>query len=444
MISATYHFPKGFLWGTATAAHQVEGGNTNNQWYAWEQAGRTAGLSGRACDWWSGRWREDLDRAAEGGQKAHRLSVEWSRIQPALDQWDESALEHYRLILRGLHERGMTAMVTLHHFTNPLWFEERGAWENSQAVSVFEQFVGRTVEALKAYCSLWCTLNEPNVYAGLGYITGTMPPGGGGLKRAIAVQANMARAHAAAYRLIHQIQPGARVGYALHFRPTEARRKWNPLDRLTASLRDLTINLAFPSAVSTGVMRTPLGPIRMPELRGTQDYLGLNYYSADLVWFDPRSPTELFTRAGYPESADLSETGMIANLPAGFYDAMRWAVRTYPDLPILITENGIESSGDTIRRRYLAQHLHQIWRAVNFNWQILGYFHWSLVDNFEWERAWTQRFGLWALDVETQKRTRRPSADLYAAICKSNSLSSAMVRQFCPEVFDDLFPPFEG
>jgi beta-glucosidase len=135
---------------------------------------------------------------------------------------------------------------------------------------------------------------------------------------------------------------------------------------------------------------------------------------------------------------------MIANIPAGFYDAMRWAVRTYPDLPILITENGIESSGDTIRRRYLAQHLHQIWRAVNFNWQILGYFHWSLVDNFEWERAWTQRFGLWALDVETQKRTRRPSADLYAAICKSNSLSSAMVHQFCPEVFDDLFPPFEG
>ena len=225
----TFHFPHGFLWGAATSAHQVEGANTNNQWYAWEQAGRTQGPSGLACDWWGGRWREDFDRAAETGQKAHRLSVEWSRIQPAPDLWDEQALERYRLMLRGLHERGMSAMVTLHHFTHPLWLEERGAWLNEDVVSAFEKFVRKTVEALKEYCSLWCTINEPNVYAGLGYVIGNMPPGGGGLKLAIRVQANMARAHAAAYHGgvgIHTAYPGKghEIRLPLHIRPEQGDR----------------------------------------------------------------------------------------------------------------------------------------------------------------------------------------------------------------------------
>ncbi len=116
-------------------------------------------------------------------------------------------------------------------------------------------------------------------------------------------------------------------------------------------------------------------------------------------------------------------------------------MRSYPDQPVIVTENGVESSDDGIRPRYIAQHVHQMWRAVNFNWPVKGYFHWSLVDNFEWERGWTQRFGLWELDTETQKRTRRRSADLYAEICKENGLSSDMVRRYCPEVFEKIFPP---
>jgi beta-glucosidase len=442
-IGATYHFTRGFLWGTATAAHQVEGGNTNNQWHAWEQAGHTMGTSGMACDWWGGRWREDFDRAAESGQKAHRLSVEWSRIQPAPDRWDEDALQHYRLMLRGLHERGMTPMVTLHHFTHPLWLDEPGVWENTEIVSRFERYVRKTVEALKEYCSLWCTINEPNIYAGLGYITGSMPPGGGGLRLAIHAQANMARAHAAAYRTIHEMQPQARVGYTLHYRPAVPRRPWSPLDRIASRLRNAFVNLAFPSAVGTGLMKTSLGKIPMPEVQGTQDFFGLNYYTTETAWFDPLNPKELFTRDGFPREADLSETGLIANVPQGFFDAIRWVARAYPGLPIFITENGIDSSDDIVRRRYLAQHVHRMWRALNFNWQVKGYFHWTLVDNFEWARAWTQRFGLWELDTTTQARTKRPSADLYAAICSTNSLSSEMVQRHCPEVYDDIFPPFD-
>ncbi|MBI1854979.1 MAG: glycoside hydrolase family 1 protein [Chloroflexi bacterium] len=137
MPQAVFHFPRGFLWGTVTASHQVEGNNTNNNWWKWEQEGHTNGTSGLACDWWGGRWREDFDRAAEAGQNAHRFSVEWSRIQPAPNQWDEDALEKYRAMLRGLRERGILPMVTLHHFTDPLWVWEHGAWESAETAGLF-------------------------------------------------------------------------------------------------------------------------------------------------------------------------------------------------------------------------------------------------------------------------------------------------------------------
>ncbi len=440
MPSATFQFPKGFLWGTATAAHQVEGGNTNNNWYKWEQEGHTAHKSGLASDWWGGRWKEDFDRAAESGQNAHRLSVEWSRIQPTPDRWDEEALERYRSMLRGLRDRNITPMVTLHHFTDPLWLEELGGWETSQVVPLFEKYVRKVVEALKEYCTLWCTINEPNVYNIEGYIRRNFPPGKSDIKLGLQVQANMVRAHAVAYRLIHQLQPETRVGYALHFRPQEPFHRWSPLDRLMRNVKFEAINLAFPSAISTGVMRSPLGNVRVPEAKGTQDFFGLNYYSVDTVAFDLRKPGELFSRSFFPAGADLADAGMNSNTPDGFFWAFKWAVKTYPNLPILVTENGIEDSTDRLRPRYLAQHVHAMWRAVNFNWPVKGYFHWSLVDNFEWERGWTQRFGLWALDIETQQRTKRPSADLYAAICKENGLSSGMVQKYCPEVYSKLFP----
>ena len=440
MPQATYHFPRGFLWGTATAAHQVEGNNTNNQWWKWEQEGHTNGKSGLACDWWGGRWREDFDRASETGQKAHRFSVEWSRIQPAPDKWDESALDKYRLMLRGLRERGLTAMVTLHHFTDPLWLAERGGWEAEDITRLFEKFVRKTVEAFKEYTTLWCTINEPNVYALSGYANKAFPPGVNDIRRAVQVEAAMLKAHAAAYRAIHELQPEARVGYALHYRPMVARTLWSPVDALMRSIRYSGVNLAFPSAISTGILKSPVGKISLPEAKGTQDYFGLNYYSVDTVYFNIRKSDELFTDAGFSKDADLSDNNYIANVPQGLYDSLKWAVRTYPNMPIIITENGVECADDHIRPRYLAQHIHMLWRAVNFNWPIKGYFHWSLVDNFEWERGWTQRFGLWALEVETQKRTKRPSADLYEAICKENGLSSEMVQKYCPEVFEKIFP----
>jgi len=440
MPQAIYHFPRGFLWGTATASHQVEGNNTNNQWWKWEQEGHTNGTSGLACDWWGGRWKEDFDRAAETGQNAHRFSVEWSRIQPTPDTWDENAIDHYRNMLRGLKERGMTPMVTLHHFSDPLWFYEMDAWEHEDAVMLFEKFVRKTVDALKEYCTLWCTINEPNVYALSGYVVGDFPTKHRGVNVAMKVLANMLRGHAAAYRAIHKIQPESRVGFAHHHRPMTAKRSWSPLDQFMRKIRYEGLNMAFPTALSTGVMKTPVARVSIPEAKGTQDFLGLNYYSEDTVSFHMGKSRELFTHSEYPDDSDMSDTNFIANLPGGFFETIKWATRTFPDLPILVTENGVEDADDHMRPRYIAGHIHQMWRAVNFNFPVKGYFHWSLVDNFEWERGWTQRFGLWELDIETQKRTKRPSVDLYAEICKEDGLSSEMVQKYCPEVFDQLFP----
>jgi beta-glucosidase len=197
------------------------------------------------------------------------------------------------------------------------------------------------------------------------------------MKFAMQVMANMLRGHAAAYRAIHQIQPEARVGYALHYRPMVAKQPRFPLDALMRKLRYDGLNMAFPSGISTGVMKTPVGNFQVPEARGTQDYLGLNYYSVDTISFHLGKPREFFTSSGYPEDADASEQRFIANIPAGLFDTLKWAVRAYPDLPILITENGVNDSSDDLRRRYLAQHIHQIWRAVNFNWPVKGYFHWT-------------------------------------------------------------------
>ena len=393
-----------------------------------------------AADWWSGRWREDFDRAAETGQNAHRLSLEWSRIQPTPDSWDEDAIEKYRLMLRGLQDRGMTPMVTLHHFTDPLWVSEMGGWETQDIVPLFARYVRKMVDALKEYTNLWVTINEPNVYALSGYGLGAFPPGRTDMKLAMQVLANMLRGHAAAYRAIHELQPEARVGYALHFRPMVPRLSWSPLDILMRKIRYDGVNLGFPTGISTGVMKTPLGKFNIPEAKGTQDYLGLNYYSVDTVWFDITKPGELFSNSGFPKDADMSSTNFIANIPQGIFDSLKWIVRTYPNLPILVTENGVEDFDDHMRPRYLVEHLHQVWRAVNFNWPVKGYFHWSLVDNFEWERGWTQRFGLWGLDVDTQQRIRRPSVDLYEEICKENGISSEMVQKYCPESFEKLFP----
>ncbi len=441
MAQAAFHYPRGFLWGTATASYQVEGNNTNSNWYAWEQEpGRIINedKSGLACDWWNGRWREDLRRAAEAGQNAHRFSVEWSRIQPTPDRWDECAIDNYLDMLRYMEELGLMPMVTLHHFSDPLWLMEKGGWESPTVVDYFNSFVRRVVEALKDYVNLWCTINEPNVLAVTAYLLGISPPGVQSIGAFRRVCLHLARSHAAAYHTIHAIQPEARVGMAINYRSILPARGWSPLDRWMSHLQSSTFNDTFPGAAHDGWLRLPFSRQRLPEVKGTQDYLGVNYYTRERVAFNLLRPKELFSRRFYREGVELSQNGFLANEPQGMWEALKWANRF--NLPILVSENGVEDAEDRLRPRYLAEHLHQIWRAANFNWPVKGYFHWTLVDNFEWERGWTQRFGLWELDVATQGRRKRPSADFFAEICHENGMSAEMIARYAPEVFSQIFP----
>jgi beta-glucosidase len=441
MAQATYKFIRGFLWGTATSSHQVEGNNTNNNWWRWEQEPDRiikAQKSGLACDWWGGRWQEDFDRAAEAGQNAHRLSIEWSRIQPTPDRWDEEALDHYREMMRGLLEREMTPLVTLHHFTDPLWFSELGGWENPEAANLFEPYARKVVEALKEYVNLWVTINEPNVLAVMSYLYGNFPPGEQDLLKTVRVMQNLVRAHAAAYHSIHKIQPNARVGLAHQYHSFQPARRWSPFDHWVAGTYDHLFNKVIPLACSSGVLKFPVRHVRIPQAKNTQDFLGINYYTRKLAAFNPFNPGELFSRLYFPAEAELSDTGFIANVPEGMFEALKRSLKF--NLPIIITENGVEDADDDLRPSYLIQHLHQVWRALNFNYPIKGYFHWTLVDNFEWERGWTQRFGLWELDVESQARSKRLSAELYAEICHLNGISSEIVANYAPALLPKLFP----
>ena len=440
MPRATFYFPQGFLWGTATAAHQVEGGNTNNDWHAWEQGEgniHAGDKSGRACDWWAGRWREDFDRARETHQNAHRLSLEWSRIQPEPERWDEHALDRYRDMLIGLRQRDMAAMVTLHHFSNPLWLMEMGGWENEAVVGLFAEYVRRCVDALKNHCQLWVTINEPNVYMSGAYLGGGFPPNKKDLKLALRVLANMVRGHAAAYQVIHALQAEAQVGFAHNYRGFVP-ASWSPLDKLSAKLHHKVFNDAFAQTLQTGQFDGVFLKEAIPQAKGTQDYIGLNYYSRDLMRFSLLRPGDVFTHRFYAKDAELSETGFIANDPQGMVECVKWGWQF--GLPIYITENGTEDSQDDYRRRYTLEHLHQLWRIMQHNAPVKGYFHWSLVDNFEWERGWSQRFGLWGLNVETQARLRRPSVDMYAEICKGNCISSAIVEKYAPEIYERIYP----
>jgi len=441
MPEATFHFPKGFLWGCATASHQVEGQNTNNNWSAWEQRegkirnGDTAGL---ACDWWGGRWREDFDRAAETGQNAQRISVEWSRIQPAPDRWDEEALERYRAMLRGLHERKMTPLVTLHHFSEPLWLSEIGGWESDEAPALFAAFVRKTVDALKEYCTLWITINEPNVFAVSAYLFGEFPPGKKDMGAMVRVMANLLKGHALAYKIIHEIQKEARVGVAIHLRSFWPAGPVKFLDRIPAKIMNQAFNTAFMDALVDGKLRMVVKTVNVPEAAGTQDFIGVNYYTVEMVRFNLFKPGGLFRDGFYDPQATLSGTGFIANMPQGLGQWLKWAGKF--NLPVMVTENGVEDAEDRMRPQYLVEHIHQVWRASNFVAQVKGYFHWSLVDNFEWERGWSQRFGLWGLDPATQMRIRRPSVDLYAAICKQNALTYEMVAKYAPASLPKIFP----
>ena len=434
-LTETLTFPPDFRWGVATASYQYEGHCENSQWRAWEKAGhiRNGDEAGDACDWWRNAER-DFDLAQQLGLNALRLSLEWSRLEPRPNEWDSAAFARYREMLQGLRARGIEPMVTLHHFSNPLWFEEKGAFLAADAVPTFTRFVARVVEELGDLCDLWCTINEPNVYSVVGFLLGAWPPGRrGDARAAFRVEGTLARAHAAAYQTIHQRQPNARVGWAQNFNILDPATS-NPLDRFVAGVQDAAYNDFFPRAVLTGRAAFPYNLFAgdLHAARGTCDFLGINIYYRERVAFDLRRPGELFGRRFVP-----------ADAPRGDSDASEYFGELYPmgilraarrlavfGKPIYVTEHGVADRDDRIRPWVVEQGVRAVHEALKEGLEMRGYYHWSLVDNFEWAEGWQSRFGLAALDLATQQRTRRPSAAFYSAIAQANALTPDMARQY--------------
>ena len=439
MPQATFHFPADFKWGVATAAHQVEGDNTNNDWWAWEQQEghiKDGRKSGRACNWWKNA-EADFDRAAELGLNALRLSVEWSRVEPRSGEFDDSALERYAQMLQALRGRNIEPMVTLHHFTNPHWLAERGGWENPETIALFARFVRRVVQVLGEHCDLWCTINEPNVYGYMGYLEGVFPPGQSDFQAAMRVIRHLLAGHAAAYREIHAVQPQARVGLAHNVRIFDPANPRSLLDRRVARSVDKAYNQAILTALARGRWTLPLGFGLAWKLRRTLDWIGLNYYTRDLIAFDRTQQQALFSRRLHADGAELLDGGYGEFYPRGMFRCLQRVARL--GLPIYVTENGIPDDDDDQRPRYLLTHLHQMWHAIQLCYPVMGYYHWTLVDNFEWAEGWALRFGLIALGPRGGRKPRR-SVKLYADLIQANAISPQIIDTYAPELWPELLP----
>lgn len=432
--NSNHIFPSDFAWGVATSAHQVEGGCANNQWAAWEKLGRikSGDQVGLACDWWRNAER-DFDLARSLGVNALRLSVEWSRIEPEAGRWDITALARYREMLIALRDRGIRPFVTLHHFTNPLWFENKGAFESPESVPLFECYTRRVAETLRDLCSDWSTFNEPNVYASLGYFLGEFPPGRKGRFLQLArVTRNLCLAHAAAYRAIHTLQPEANVGWAQHYVVFKPRRPESPVDRWLCGFIDRRFNDNFAETIATGAAPFPLNKLgqSLPAVKGTCDYVGINYYSRLRAGFHSNSPRTMFFQLTVPPHKPQGDRGVELPYGEAFPQGLRRAVERFKPFnkPVYILENGVPDREDRIRPWVLQSSVQQMENLLREGVDLRGYFHWSLTDNFEWNEGWHLRFGLIELDPRTQARSLRPSARLYEEIIRKSRNGSAPLK----------------
>jgi beta-glucosidase len=432
-VAGMVQFPAGFQWGVSTSAHQFEGGNVHNQWHEWECRGRirSGDKSGNACNWWL-RAEEDLDRAQQLGLNALRISLEWSRLEPKAGRWDKHALHRYREILKAIRSRGMRVFISLHHFTHPTWFEYRGAFTSNEGPHFFDLFAERAVTEFGDLCTDWVTFNEPNVYASFGYLFGEFPPGRvNDLQFGMAALLGAHRAHALAYDTIHRLQSDAGVGMAINYVVFRAATH-SLADRMLTRIYDAAFNRSTLSLLQTGSMPGTMSVLagRVPEVVGKIDFIGLNIYNRLHV----RWPTGDNKTGGIFVPPNVPQGDHGCELPYGeaFPDGVIPAVEAYSQLkkPIFILENGVPDRSDRIRPWVIVKTLQNIGDLIDRGFDIRGYFHWSLVDNFEWNEGWKLRFGLYEIDPRTQKRSPRMSARLYRDIVTQNSISDYALEHF--------------
>ncbi|MBN8609279.1 MAG: family 1 glycosylhydrolase [Deltaproteobacteria bacterium] len=417
-----------FLWGAATSHHQVEDDEPSD-WADWTRDPShtiDGSRAGRACEWWSGRAEEDLTLAARLGHTAHRLGLSWARLEPEPGRFDEVAFDRYARLLDHAHGEGLTIMATLFHFTLPRWLAKEGACLSPRFPERFARFCDRVARRLGDRIDLVATINEPSVLAFMAYAGKRWPPGLGRIDAFFRALAAILRAHAAGYAALLDARPASKVGLVLNaprFDPASGSRR----DLLAARLQDRFFNAIVLDALTEkrGRVAELAGPLRVsalpkiPGLRGSFHWLGLNYYGRYRVRFDPRAAGTLFGAHVQEHNVRLEHVDWGEIHPDGLRDQLLRFAQASPGTPLYVTENGVMDPTDARRVRYLEQHVAAVEEAMAGGAPVRGYFHWSLLDNFEWAEGWRAPFGLVAVDRETGVRTPRPSAERYRALIEA-------------------------
>jgi beta-glucosidase len=432
-----------FLWGAATSSHQIEGQNDKNDWWEWEAQGHIEGgaRSGAATDHWN-RFKEDLKLARELGLNSYRFSVEWSRIEPEEGKWNSEALDWYESLIAECEKNQLLPMLTLHHFTSPLWFARKGGFASDQSPQYFSKYVTKVVQKLGPSVPLWCPINEPMVLAVGTYFGKFMPPAEFSPQKTSQACRNLLKSHVLAYDIIHgeiKNRKGpwkdypVQVGIAHNMLDFMPDRKFHPIDLILVRILRRFYNRAWLDAVTgrkqhfgvLGLIPTP-SPVKEAIGRNTADFIGINYYTKAYVQWRPKAPAherppELPIGVTFARRKETVSDLDWSIHPAGFYRMIRF-VRKYC-LPIYITENGIADREDKMRPEFLNAHIEILNRAISEGIDIRGYYHWSLLDNFEWVKGFHPRFGLYRVDYETFARTPTSSAHLYKKIIADSSKS---------------------
>lgn len=406
-------FPKRFLWGAATSAHQIEG-NNNNQWTAWENDyARTRAaqaeyqykdlaiwpeiaeraktrenyLAAMASDHYH-RYEEDFTILKALGMNAYRFSIEWSRIEPTEGAWNVEAIEHYRSYIETLKKMDIEPMMTLFHFTLPTWFAELGGFEKRKNVKYFLRFVEKVMSELGKDIKYVITINEPQVYVLEGYVRQEWPPMKSSRPLAFRVLNNLIYAHNKAAKLIHGLGRRYKVSIANN------------------SLYVYPGDDAVLSRFSAAIWQYVIDDYLLKRIRRTCDFIGINYYfSSRFYGYRIHNEDKNFSDLGWDLHPDHLEY------------VLERLYRKYK-LPLIVTENGLADADDSRRKWWIASSMAALQRALKEGVDVRGYFHWSLLDNYEWAHGMWPNFGLVAIDEKTMKRTVRPSAKWFAALLK--------------------------
>jgi beta-glucosidase len=452
-------FPPGFLWGASTSAYQIEGavhedGRGQSIWDTFSHtpgnvhAGDTGDI---ACDSYH-RLDEDLALLSDLGVGGYRFSIAWPRIQPTgRGAVNERGLDYYRALVSGLRDRGIVPMVTLYHWDLPQALEDEGGWANRETAELFAEYAQLVGHALGGQVAMWITLNEPKQAVNQGYRIGTHAPGKTDYELAARATHHLMLAHGLGMQALHSVLPGRiPVGIALDVHPVRPGSE-DAFD--AAAALDVEHNRIFlepvlharypemvrPELLPPGAL---IEPGDMAVIGAPIDFLAVNYYSPYYVrpgdWDDLRQgESPLPDHPGLvnymPPELPTTTMGWLIE-PDGFYDTLVALDREAPRLPLYVTENGCASDdyvnpegqvNDIERIAYLAGHLDAAWRAIQDGVNLAGYFHWSLMDNFEWARGYQRRFGLYYVDFETQRRVAKRSARFYSEVARTGVLPSS-------------------